>query len=525
MIGYCLKMSPWPVRLFLAALGAAAAGSGSAHAELLPIPQEIALPAERDALDALEALIANAPAPGLRLQAFDAALPRLREPTKLRGLVQFARAELLQATDNRAEAQVAVEESIRLLPGYSGPLLLAGELFTYSEHPERAADYLIRASHIDPEAVREISSYEISALIGRLSDRKDVITSGRLSERLLQINWLGDDLDTRSFLVRTAIDARTAAGDVEAAKLLVQKLIDPAHARDLLIQNRFRALWPELERWAGSNGEKLWPLYLAELRARWVSTRKAEAAVRYAAGLHSAGHHQTVIDEMLPLYAGKIDAEKDYELIFLASHLAESLARKGPWDAITKMYDAALAVWPLGSDANAINLASNRARYLHYRGDAAAAAALFDQVLADAVRRPGDVTARDIATIHSNRACALHELGRGREAAASRQVVLAYGSPSLTAATELCMERPEAARDALLAGLRREGSRGIVLSFVQRGETMPMDSDYGRRIFARREALRSDPRLLEEVRKYGRVLPPLSSGAPPEQLAGAKRPI
>ena len=79
------------------------------------------------------------------------------------------------------------------------------------------------------------------------------------------------------------------------------------------------------------------------------------------------------------------------------------------------------------------------------------------------------------------------------------------------------MGNHDAARDVLIAALKDEDTRDEVIEFVQKSEDRPVQSEYGRKMNDRYVALRADPMLITEVRKYGRLLPyALNDGAHPE---------
>lgn len=488
-----------------------------AAAEVLPRPE--ALGASETMLRELsDMLVSRQPDNGARLARLDVLLAQAREPNLARGFVQFLRAVHLQELRRQPEARVAIEESMRLLPGYSGPLLFAASLEAYADRPAAAADYLLRASEIDPGIVRQMPPYELRNVVDRLDSQKETRRLGRVAERMIAINWEGSDVTLRSLLGREAIRSRSAAGDTEGARSLVPRLVSPTDLRVLLIDNRYRALWPDIETWGGMRQERQWPLYLAELRARYEASQDLEAGQRYASALRLAGHHATLVRVFAPLFARPLDRREDYDLLWVAPAVADALARLGRWSEIDPMFERAARVWPLGSDANAINVAGNRARFQLYAGDASGAVASLDRVIADATARVGEVSRGALATIHLYRACALEAAGRGHQAVQSVAEVFAAGQPVLSAQLHLCFGRMDAARAALIDGLSGEATRDDVLRFVQPDDEPPMQSDYGRRSAAAAQALRTDRALLSAVARYGRVLPAsVSAGAPPEQ--------
>jgi hypothetical protein len=510
------------VLIMLAAL-AAGLGSAPASAELLPRPDEIALSSEKALLSEIVSLLIEPSTDAEEgMAALDKALARLGQPTRLRGFVQYMRAQALFHQERSAPAREAVEESIRLLPEYSAPLLLGTAIYVYNDQPGRAADYLMRASRIDPAVVAKMPEYEVDNLIHRLTAQHDQRRVRLVSERLLEIGWLSQSLSSRSKLAMRAIEARMAEGNVAGARILVPKLLVPSDSIELLIQSRYRELWPDIERWAGAELRDQWRVYLSETRAQWDASKDMASALSYARALDAAGHHDTLIRELLPLFSKPLDKIEDYDLLYVAGPVAGALARKGRWDEIETMYQRAGKVWVLGEHANALNLAANRARYLFFRGKTQEGLTLMDAVIADAQRWGGEINSDALAAMHRHRACMLHALGRGEEAALSRAHAIGREGPGSTAELYVCLDKPEAARDMLIAALDDPGKRAEVLNYMQKNDDLPMMSDYGRQSRARWEALRADPKLLAAIARHGRVLPYTHRAGAPAELPPAK---
>jgi len=490
-----------------------------ATAEPLPRPETM-VGSEAMLREISDMMVGGQADPRARLARLDAMLAELRQPNEMRGLVQYLRAIHLLRTQREPAAREAIEESIRLLPAYSAPLLFATHLEAFADRPAAAADYFLRASDIDPQVARGIPPYDLRNLIGRLDARNDLRRVARLSERLIAIDWQGRDVQMRSRLALEAIRARVAAGDLAGARAFVPRLIAPLHLQSLLIDNRYRDIWSDLETWGGSRQERLWPVYLTELKAQFAASAEPEAAQHYGTALRSAGHHRTIVREIGPLFDRRLDRREDYDLLWVAPMVADALARLGRWAEIEPMFERAARTWPLGLDANALNIAGNRARFRLLAGDAGASADAMNAVIADAGRHCGQVSADALATMHLHRACALHEAGREHETIDSAAAVLGAGDPSLAVSLHLCFGQHDAARAALVNALAREATRDDVLWYVQRWDVLPVQSDYGRKIEARVQVLKRDPILLRAVARYGRVLPySPNAGAPPEALA------
>lgn len=504
----------------IATLVAASAVGSASHAQsrFLPEPQETALPHERPLFNDLIAKMATGGADDLaaNLKTLDEALGKLAEPTKLRGVVQMMRAGILLYQNENTQAIAAVEESIRLLPDYSGPLISAASVYAYSNRPGQGADYLLRASQKDPDTVRLVDDYEINNLMARLDAVRDEHRIQALSDRLIAIGWVGKGLGSGSGLARDAIKRRLRAGDLAGARALVAKLVVPAHSRSLLMTTAFQQVWPDIDRWAGPKLQLQWSIYLNEARERWTASKDVGAVRDYSAALLSAGHDETVIREILPLF-DTADVHDDYDLIFVVAGVAGALAHEGRWKEANALFERAQKIWPLGSHANALNVTANHAGHLLVADRYKDALAKIDEAIADARKWGAEVNSDALAAMHHFRACALHGLGRDSEAGISIALAQAVETPAAVAGLHLCMDNLKAARQALIDGLKTESQRESVIAFVQKSDDRVAPSAYSRKMRARSESLRGDASVLAEVAKYGRVLPyRLNDGAPPE---------
>lgn len=504
----------------LVALLLAVASVSPARAEFLPSPEQLALPSEQALFSDMIGQLGKSDLSDSKvvLTVLDATLEKLREPTMLRGFVQFSRAGPLIDLNRNAEALDAIEESIRLLPDFSGPLILAAWTYSYSERPGQGADYLLRASQIDPESARKIDDYEVDNLLMRLRNVRDERRVRAVSERLLEIGWLGTNVSSRSKLALESIRRRMAEGDVAGARALVPKLIVPRHSRTLLVSNAYRDIWPDVEKWTGPMLQRQWSIYLTEVRARWTASQSTDALQYYSQALLAAGHDDATIHQILPRFSQKIDVEEDIELVFVAGGVAGALARKGRWQDVEALYLQAEKLWPLGSNALALNITANRAKWMLFRGSFSDALKLMDAAIADARKWGPEVNSDALAAMHHYRACMLHELGREQEAGVSAALTLAASRPDNSAYLHLCMGNYESARKILITALSNEDTKDDVIGFVQKSDEPPEQSEYGRKSRQRVNALREDPVLLAEVAKHGRVLPySLNEGAPPEK--------
>jgi tetratricopeptide (TPR) repeat protein len=446
--------------------------------------------------------------PQVLLRGADALLAKLPKDSAARGVVLLPRAGTLAAINRAPEAMQAIEESIRLLPGFSGPLYLASEIYSFAGQPGRGADYFLQASQIDPQIARRVDDYTLSSLLGRLAEGKDDARLGTLSERLLQIGWRNGSLVTSDRIVLAALDARLAAGDVHGARTLVPRLIAPSNVARLLTDKKYDALRDTASAHAGPRLANLWPAYLARAEADWRNHGRGLCAGIYATALAEAGADSKLITTFLPILGKPLDQSRDSGLIFVANPLASALARKGRWDEALQVFETGLQVWPDDGKAQALNLSGNRGRLLVLKGDFAAALAQLDSVIATAGRIGGEVNDAAVGAFHYHRACALHRLGRGREARNSEAVIARRGfsNPERTIGLQICRGDMPAAKRLLIQALENDENRSGALKLVQPIDERVTASDWAREVRNAWEALQRDPAVRAAASRHGHIL-------------------
>ncbi|HEY0627413.1 MAG TPA: tetratricopeptide repeat protein [Allosphingosinicella sp.] len=507
------------MKTFIGIVACLAIAATPARAIPLPKPEDVTQPAERPQLARFISVF-GAAEPGDAVAELDAILGELPQPTQLRGLVQFFRASALRI-DKPAQASEAVLESVRLLPGYSAPLLLASQIFMYQDQSGSAADYVLRASRIDPSIVNLLDDYEMAGLMTRLSEVNDKRRLALVGERLLETGWTRGRSGTISRMAMAVIEERLSKGDVKGASALVPRIVSPASFRRLLGEKSFAPIRLIAEDWAGQRLEKQWPIYLEQTRAEWEASRSAEAALAYVRALQAAGHDRTMVAAFLPIFDQPIDPDtKDADdLIFIVAPLADALARLGRWNEVDRLFQKASAIWPAGSFANALNVSGNRARLQIYRGNFEEAVKQLNAALDEANKWGGQVNQGASATLHLYRACAFEQLGRATEGASSAAIVISRGrvDPSALANFHLCRNDVAGARQALLEGLKNGQTRSEVVNWLQPVDGRTFDSGFARELHDRASRLRNDPALLGEARKYATIFDwPMNAAAPTE---------
>jgi tetratricopeptide (TPR) repeat protein len=304
-----------------------------------------------------------------------------------------------------------------------------------------------------------------------------------------------------------AIKRHLGDGDVAGARALIPELVDPQQTYSMLASNRYRPLWPDLEKWAGPKMARQWELYLTEARSRWSASHAPDAAGAYLDALLSAGRYSDVAKDLLPIFLSNLDKNEDYDLIFDVARVARALGELGRWNDVRALYALAEQTWPLGKDINALNITGNEARYLLYMGEPTRALDLIDRTIAEANRKPESINPDAVVGMHRVRTCILHELGRSAEAGTSLVIAAEDGDTQSAVELRLCIGDLAGAREALLRALADESHRDAAIALLQRDGTPLPKSAFELRLRKGWDNLRADRKLLAELAKYGRVLP------------------
>lgn len=484
----------------------------------LPNPASVASDSEQAAAQELLRISETSyGSPEEMLAPLNALLARLDRPSALRGLVQYFRASTLRYTARNGEAVTAIDEAVRSLPGQSMPLALASRIHSLGDRPDLATDYLLRASRADPDLVRAIGRNDLFDLVMRLRQNLDRARLSRLAERLFDIGWIGTDANLRSSLAEDLIQARVRSGDLDGARAALPHLLAPGDARGMLASNTYRAIWPDIERWTGPRQETQWQSYLGEIQAAWEASGDPQTTLAYAQALRSAGHDRTLLARVLPLF-DDIDGERDYELVWGVSVVAGVLVRQGRTEDARGLFERASRAWPLGSDANALNIAANRYAFELENGNPAVAFRGIEAAIADANGRAGVVSSGTLAMMHVTRACALEQLGRREEAQSSINLVISTASPQIRLPLLLCLDRLSDAQTMLAANLEDANLRDAVIEYFQPDPEQEIHGAYAQMMDERGQRLRQNPVLRAHVARYGRILSYTGrDGAPPEE--------
>lgn len=499
----------------LSVLLAAAMWSAEALAKPIPSMSEISI-AERSTVSAAIYVMTRSQSKSPIVE-LDRLLAEVPGPTKGRGMVQMMRAGVLAGLNREGEGQLAVQESIRLLPDYSAPLFTAASLTTFSSTPGAAADYFIRASRIDPELAAQSRTYDVFNILGRLRHAGDKQRLESLTDRLVQINWVGDDLGGRSRLVRDAILLRLKRKDVSGARALVPELLDPRDQYGLLAQKVAEPIWSDIVAWSGPRLEKQWPVYLREAKRRFDASNNLSDAGDYLEALIGARKDEEAVSRLLPVFTAEERSENDEVLLQKAAALAGALGRLGRFKEQDALFAKLGAIWPLGSITNALNLTGNHARWLLIRGENDRSLAMIDATILTAKKAGNEVNGDGLAAMYQIRACVLATSGKRGEAdsPATLGELSAIVEPAGVAKMHLCLGDADKAKAVMLRALATEISRPAAILALQ-----PNNARTARTPFAEAEQrawdkLRGDRDIVAAIKGQARILSfAVGDGAP-----------
>jgi tetratricopeptide (TPR) repeat protein len=285
---------------------------------------------------------------------------------------------------------------------------------------------------------------------------------------------------------------------------------------ELLIDARYRELWPSIEAWAGSDLSKQWAAYRDELKREWEASNDFEAGTAYARALAAQGDYRTVVATFLPFLSTDLPSPPPHGFEYLASPVSRSLSAVGRHDEGLALLRRLEAMVPPDQDVQRLNFSANIAREQLAAGRPAEALASIEQSLQQARRHGEAVNVSALVSMHNVRACALHGLGRGADAADSIAYVTAHQGGHLATYISLlaCLGRKDDARNFLITALADDGQRSAALFFVQPNTFVPR-TDYQVSLDRFRRGLITDLEVIATAKRYGRILAfplPLTGG-------------
>ncbi|WP_294358075.1 hypothetical protein [uncultured Sphingomonas sp.] len=461
-------------------------------------------PADRAVMAEAAAAVAERPP---SLSKLDGILAKLPRPTPLRGMVQTARAAILNSQPDNRPAVAAIEEALRLLPEHPAPKMVATEVFTFSGAPQRAADLWLSVSQQAPEVARQSERYTMNALLGRLHDIGDHARSDRVSARLGEIGFATALAPERSSYALATIRAAMRAGHTADAIAAVPTVGDASDLAAIYVDRRFEPLWPRIAEWTGGNFDAPMRRYLEELRADWNASQTFETATPYARQLASLQAYDAVVALFLPLFDHLSRDDYDAGVETLAPIVARSLTAMGRAADGQALLGRVAQQLPSELGANALNIDAAYATLAAQRTDWPQAITRADTFLTR-LKSFGSINSSAITGVQAYRACALFQSGRLAEAQAAKADVMlaAATNPSTVAFMLACLNDAQTLRTLVIDRLADENTREWALGYVQpsvREDRFPIQ----RLTTPVNDAVRTSPDVIAAANKVGRILP------------------
>ena len=475
--------------------------------------QTVIDPADRAVLAEMAAAMQGQPPDIGRLDAVLAKLPR---PTRVRGMVQTARATVLAQEKDMGPAVAAIEESLRLLPDDPRPKLIATEIYTFSGAPERAADLWMQASRESPDFARMSDRYVMMALVGRLTDADDRARADRLSARMGEIGFASGLAPERSNAALARVRQAVREGRTQDAIADVTAVTDPTDLLQLYVDRGYAPLWPRIAEWAGEDLSAQSRRYLEELRSEWTAGDSFDTATPYARRLSAMDAHAAVVglflsmfDRVIP-HAGRREQHQAGQegMESLVPSVSRSLANLGRQAEARALLSRIATAMPVDDQGAALNVDGAFLTLAALDMDWEQVASRADTFLAKAKSFGPGINRSAVLTVLGWRACALSRLGREADAqVAIGEVMLAETvAPSTVVSLHLCRGDSAAARALVTARLADERTRSWALGFVQPG-TEDAGTPYGKEVKQRANAVRTAPDVVAAALKVGRILP------------------
>ncbi len=469
----------------------------------------VAAPAHGQAPVAFERRMVAILDAGGTLDAVQARLDRMEQggplTTEQRIAVDAARTLVRRQVKGRGSPFVEAQAFAARHPRSPASSILLAEAALADNEPQRSADMLVAAATNGGPQLALISPALVSKLTGKLDDLSDKRRSVDLARALLSAGWSRGSPGLQSYLAMAVIRDDLSSSRVESARQLLPAVTNPAAFHAILIDNRLAALRTEVVRIAGPRLEKQWRLYLDELRAQWVGRGNARSAIDYASALRQADRHEALVDTFLSRFMRGYNCPTDALARSLAADLIDSLARLGRW---SKAED-------LMRRAGGVEIPVYAALLLE-RGEFGRAATHFDR----AIRASGPALDREeqaaLAWMSAARDCALFR-NRGLKGRSGYDPSLLELQARIW--VELCLDRPDRARDVLLAALANEDQRYDALRWMQPFADPPVVSAFRQDMSDKARALKRDPQLIAAVASHGEILDwSLAAAAPSEAL-------
>lgn len=435
-----------------------------------------------------------------------------REPNSLtRAEAEYDAAICALSTNEFASFWQHIQAAEAVLPLHGGGNMriavesLALDIATGTHDPDRYIAHLTHVTQIDDPGVFAVVDGE--KIYANLSQMPHNFRDKAYLAFAESSNFGNLPGYFRQAIAEFAVLPALQAGKRDVALRLIDEVSDPDHYYPLLIDRRYAALWPEIDKRVG--------LHQGRVATDFVSFSKAELAAepknRWAFGdvvrsLVVAGRNREAIAvyKLMPKDPQSIASYQPGDAWAINAVVA-ALDREGRRQEADEAFNL-LASVSLEANPWMLTLLNHRTARLSDQGRwvDAMSAAKDSQAWAERYGIPFDQL-----TAATNMVCIAPHVPGGREVDRANALIVLneIKFPLAAAIGALCRGDKVAAKAYTLAALKDEDNRGMVLSSLQpQGasklplKTMSAVPDLG-------EFVRSDPELTAEFNRYGRFLP------------------
>lgn len=469
------------------------------------------LPQERGALPHLGRAM-QASDPKVAIENFDLALGQLPQPTGFRGMVQCMRGGALMHDEQQAQAEAAIDECYRLLPGHPATQMTRAMLYMEKGDFVRAAPLIATAIGAAPNIREGFPVQQAGVVLSGLDYARRDDVREQFVRKLVEAGYGKDDPTFYSGIAREAVLDRVRRRDISGAVALLPGITDPEDGLMMLIDRRFDAIWPQLEEWAHTDLAVQRDMLVRQARAAADVAGTPEARLGLTGVLERTGHRAEA-KRLLAETMGDTALWDDFRFAvgLSAVRLSRLMVEDGSeGDAAVQPMLTVLGDAPITRETGGLHTVTpNLARRYVLQGRFDRALEVVDRYTPQA----DDINhANDIGFMLAMRTCALHGKGDKAAAARARSELMTRYAANVAAngmASKCVGDLRNLAAD-LEQSLAEERKRSAILLSIARArrrvsQGLPAveDSLGGKDV----DALYVDPALLVVFERYGRALP------------------
>lgn len=316
------------------------------------------------------------------LAGLDAALAELPRPTRYRGLIQAYRGTALANAGRMTEARAALEEAQHLLPDIASTSFILGQLLLQQKSLIAGVKLIIRAIEAEPATAEGLPPDFYQTVFRQLRYAREGVLRDQLMLVLVKAGYAARHPDFGTSIAKVAIRARLDADDIAGAAAMLPLMTEPGPVIEMVVNNRYRKLWPAIDLWSGGDLHTMRVATLDAATAGFKSNPEPDlqATLNYADALWQTGNAEAAIKQLQGVLAApeRWDAER-IEATGIASHLAVWQFSLGEIDAALETATRFMAITPIVKYPNVVNLMINHAMRLAVLGRGSEALAVLDR--------------------------------------------------------------------------------------------------------------------------------------------------